>query len=145
MTQIADWLSDHPAVTTAAVVVSIALFVGTIVLTPRFVAGIPQDYFAHRRRPKGALASAPAPVRVGVLALRSVLGVLLILAGVAMLVLPGQGLLTVLAGVMLLEFPGKYRLEKRLAAVGWVRRVLNRMRRKRGKPPLTEPDDAGGR
>ena len=58
------------------------------------------------------------------------------LAGLAMLVLPGQGLLTILIGLMLLDFPGKRRLERRIVARPAILAMLNRMRARRGRDPL---------
>ena len=37
---------------------------------------------------------------------------LLILGGILMLVLPGQGLFTIIIGLMLSNYPGKYSIEK---------------------------------
>ena len=56
--------------------------------------------------------------------------------GGAMLVLPGQGLLTILIGLLLLEFPGKRALERRLVARPGIKTFLDRIRARRGKPPL---------
>jgi hypothetical protein len=58
------------------------------------------------------------------------------LAGVAMLVLPGQGLLTLLMGFLLVDFPGKYRLERWLFARPIVRRPINWLRHRAGRVPL---------
>lgn len=142
MRPIAQWITDHPALVWTVVLVSGTLFVGTLMATPRLVAAIPPDYFAHHRRPPGRFAAAHPAIRIATLAVRTVLGCVLLAAGLAMLVLPGQGLLTLLAGILLLDFPGKYRLEKRLVSAGWVRRVLNRMRVKRGRAPLVPPHAA---
>jgi hypothetical protein len=64
---------------------------------------------------------------------KNLLGVVFILLGLAMLVLPGQGLLTLLIGVLLLNFPGKYRFERWLIqrpsifrAVAWLRQRAGR-------------------
>ena len=38
---------------------------------------------------------------------KNLLGFVLIVAGIAMLVLPGQGLLTIVVGVVLMNFPGR--------------------------------------
>ena len=64
---------------------------------------------------------------------KNALGVLLILAGIAMLVLPGQGVLSILIGVMLLDIPGKYRFERWLVmrppvwrAIAWLREKARR-------------------
>ncbi|MGB1110330.1 MAG: PGPGW domain-containing protein, partial [Gammaproteobacteria bacterium] len=75
--------------------------------------------------------------------LRSAFGLLLLLAGIAMLVLPGQGILTILIGIGLMEFPGKFALECRLAGIPSVYRALNWIRRKGGQsdfsPPARQP------
>ena len=67
---------------------------------------------------------------------KNVLGAVLMIAGVAMLVLPGQGLLTMVLGFLLIDFPGKYRLERWLVARPMVHRPLNWIRRRAGREPL---------
>ena len=47
---------------------------------------------------------------------RNLYGSLLILAGIVMLFLPGQGILTILFGFLLLDFPGKRGLWRRMLA-----------------------------
>ena len=59
-----------------------------------------------------------------------------LVAGVAMLVLPGQGLLTILIGLMLISFPGKRGLERRIVGRPTILRILNGMRARRSLPPL---------
>jgi hypothetical protein len=71
--------------------------------------------------------------------LKNIVGWAFILAGIAMLVLPGQGILTILIGVSLANFPGKYALERRLVRKPAVARTLNRIREKAGKPRLEIP------
>ena len=61
-------------------------------------------------------------------------------AGMAMLVLPGQGLLTLLMGFLLLDFPGKYRLEKWLFLRRRVREGVNWLRKRAGSEPLRVED-----
>ena len=63
----------------------------------------------------------------------------ILLAGIAMLVLPGQGLLTILIGLTLLNFPGKYTAERRLAGRPRIARTLNRIRAAARRPPLAIP------
>jgi hypothetical protein len=115
-------------------------FVGSLVLMPLIVARLPTDYFHHRRRtPRFARNRHPA-VHVTLVASKNLIGVLLILGGLAMLVLPGQGVLTILIGIALTNFPGKYRLEKAIVRQPSVFRSLNWIRRKMHKPPLLPPD-----
>lgn len=120
---------------TAVGVVSALLFVGTLVAIPRVVARLPVDHFAPDRtpRPRGGLL-----VRVS----RNVLGVVLILAGIAMLVLPGQGILTLLIGLAMTEFPGKRRMELALVRRSSIRTSLQWLRKRRAAPPLRFEVDA---
>jgi hypothetical protein len=63
----------------------------------------------------------------------------LILAGVAMLVLPGQGILMILIGLMLMDIPGKRALERRLVQQPSVWQVMNWIRAKAHQPALQMP------
>jgi hypothetical protein len=76
---------------------------------------------------------------LGVL-LKNLLGVALVLAGVAMLVLPGQGVLTILLGLMFMNFPGKRRLEQRIVQQPTVFQAMNWMRARAHQPPLERLD-----
>ena len=57
-------------------------------------------------------------------------------AGIAMLLLPGQGVLTILIGIMLLDFPGKRSLEFWIIRQRGVLKAANWIRRKSNHPPL---------
>lgn len=119
---------------------SLLLFIATLILIPILVARIPEDYFCHRRRHTTIVSHWPMPFRILFAVSRTVLGIGLVLAGVAMLVLPGQGLLTILIGLSLMNFPGKYRLEKALVRQPPILRGLNWLRARSGRPPLLVPD-----
>jgi uncharacterized protein (TIGR02611 family) len=75
--------------------------------------------------------------RVGI----TLAGMIVILAGIAMLVLPGPGLLTILLGLMILgaEFEFARRWVERIKI--WVRQALDYARRRLGRPgpPPTPP------
>jgi hypothetical protein len=77
---------------------------------------------------------------LGVL-VKNVVGVVFVLAGFAMLFLPGQGLLTILIGVSLMDFPKKRALEAKMVGQPTLLGVINSMRLKFGKPPLTMAPD----
>jgi len=70
---------------------------------------------------------------------KNIIGVLLILAGIAMLVLPGQGVLTILIGLGITDFPGKYKLERKLVSNQAVFKSLNWMRKRAGVEPFVYP------
>ena len=71
-----------------------------------------------------------------ILVFRNLVGYSLILGGIIMLVLPGQGLFTIIIGLMLSNYPGKYSLEKRFIAIPTILKSINWLRKKSNKPPL---------
>lgn len=122
--------------------VSALTFAGSLLVIPLVAARIPADYFcAHRRGPTLWRRRHPG-LRLMVLILKNVLGLVLFLAGMLMLFLPGQGLLTIFLGIMLMDFPGKYRLEKYIISRGPVLRGINWLRQRSGVPPLEVEDCA---
>jgi hypothetical protein len=78
-------------------------------------------------------------LRVVLRAVKNIVGLVLVLAGVLMLVLPGQGLLTIFMGITLLDFPGKRRLELSVVRRRPVFSALNWIRKKARRPPLLLP------
>jgi uncharacterized membrane protein len=65
-----------------------------------------------------------------------ILGVILLVCGLLMLVLPGQGLLTMLIGLSLLPFPGKQKMEQNILSRKSIRQSLNWIRIKANKEPF---------
>jgi hypothetical protein len=114
-------------------IASIAVLALGIALVPVVVARLPADYFVGSHSPRSRKGG---PAHVLLYWARNVLGLLLVLAGVVMLVLPGQGVLTILAGISLLDFPGKRRLQLRLLRIPQIQRAIDGIRRRAGKPPL---------
>jgi hypothetical protein len=132
------WSGGHGAVVWWAAGVSAGSLVIALVAVRVFVVRIPPDYFTSGGRTAPPRADRypvwRAPVRLG----KNLLGCVLVAAGLAMLVLPGQGVLTILAGVALLDFPGKLRLERWLVARRPVRGSINWLRHRAGQAPLAE-------
>jgi hypothetical protein len=62
-----------------------------------------------------------------------------VLAGIVMLLIPGQGLLTILIGIALMDFPKKQAFLRRVVARQWVLRSINRIRGRFGRAPLRAP------
>lgn len=115
---------------------SVLTFVGSLLVLPLVAARIPADYFCADRRGKTLWRRRRPGLRLIVLILKNVLGLVLFLAGVLMLFLPGQGLLTIFLGIMLMDFPGKYRLERYIISRGPVLRGINWLRNRSGVAPL---------
>lgn len=124
---LASWFS-HPAVLWGCGIFSVIAVVSSIVLVPRYLAKLPRDYLVKDEQHD----DAGVAWRVA----RNALGVVLVVLGVLMLILPGQGILTLLVGVLLVDFPGKHKLVQRLLGKPKVLGVVNKLRAHRGSPPL---------
>lgn len=135
------WIADHGNLLGALGLVGVASLIATVALLPFLVVRIPEDYFRHRHRRHDYARDRHPLIHHGIVVLKNALGLTLILAGIAMLVLPGQGLLTLLIGLMLTDFPGKYRLEKRIVGQPGVLRAVNWLRQRAGHAPVLAPVD----
>lgn len=140
-----DWLGEHKTLLTWLMASGAIVFLVSLVAVPLWVARLPEDYFAHAKRPPSALAKYPPLVRLPLRVGKNLLGVVLMLAGLAMLVLPGQGIATAVIGFLLVEVPGKYRFEKWLISRPRVLRGVNWLRRKASRGPLRSDRKDGPR
>ncbi|MCA9291528.1 MAG: hypothetical protein KDA25_10390 [Phycisphaerales bacterium] len=131
-----DWIRQHETLLWIAGLASLVVFVGSLLSMPFLASRIPVDYFAHDVRPAGRFAHRHPVIRIALRIGKNLLGGAFMIAGAAMLVLPGQGVLTLVIGFLLLDFPGKYRLEKRLVRLRAVRRPIDWFRRRAGREPL---------
>lgn len=131
--QLSAWLGGEAGLWLVAL--SLVLFVGTLLLVPVLIVRLPADYFRAASAPSDAPSRHPL-LRALEWVVRNLVGAVLLLAGVAMLVLPGQGLLTILVSLMILDFPGKYQLERWLIERPGVLRAANWIRARKGRPPL---------
>ena len=135
----AGWFGAHRMVLGWLFGLSLVMFIATLAAIPILVVRMAPDYFARRSPGEGTWRGQHPVVRMTLLVLKNALGGLFVVAGVAMLFLPGQGVLTILIGLTLLNFPRKRQLELwivRQPAAIW---VINRMRTKAGRPPLEIP------
>jgi hypothetical protein len=136
-----EWFRTNQTAAGWIFVVSAVLFLGTLVLMPVLIARMRPDHYVSRKpRPESWRGRHPV-VRLAVRIVKNAIGVVLLLAGILMLVLPGQGVITILAAVSLLEFPGKRRLELRIVRQRPVLRAIQWIRSKAGSPPLILPPE----
>jgi len=125
-------LDEHTYLLTWITIFSAVLFLVTLALMPVLIAAIPDDYFEQTKRPKPFYKPFSFAWLIKKL-FKNILGILLLLSGIAMLVLPGQGLLTLIIGLFLIDYPGKYRLEKKLLTYPLILNSINWLRKKRKK------------
>ncbi|MGH7617933.1 MAG: PGPGW domain-containing protein [Gemmatimonadaceae bacterium] len=129
-------MEAHGALLWWLLVASGLMFVASVVAVPWMLVRIPSNYFGPGQHHSIPFADRHPVVRVVLLAVRNLLGVLLIAAGIAMLVLPGQGVLTILAGLVLLHFPHKHELLRWIVSRRAVLVSANWVRHRAGRPPL---------
>ena len=135
---IEEWVTGNQTLFTWLVLGSIAGLVLSAILLPVVMVRLPRGYFTERHRQKQNARNRRRSILWHVA--KNTLGVIFLLAGVAMLVLPGQGLLTIFFGVLLLDFPGKYRLERWVVLRPGILNAINHIRARFGKPPLEAPE-----
>ena len=82
------------------------------------------------------LTAKNSPLTYLVKMAKIIFGLILLVCGLVMLVLPGQGLLTMLIGLSLLPFPGKQKLEQNILDRKSIRQSLNWIRTKANKEPF---------
>ena len=114
--------------------VSFFIFLFSLLTMKWLVALIPEDYFINKKVSR--IRSTNPLMWYIILIIKNVIGYSLILGGIMMLVLPGQGLFTIIIGLMLSNYPGKYSIERKFIAIPSVLKSINWLRKKSNKPPL---------
>ncbi len=115
-------------------------FIGSLIAIPLILVRLPADYF-DTRIPRHWMKDHHPLLRLVGLVVKNLVGAVFLLAGFAMLFLPGQGLLTMLIGISLMDFPRKRELEAKMVGQPTLLGVINTMRQKFDKPPLTLAPD----
>ena len=115
-------------------ILSSVIFLVSLLSIGRLVSLIPSDYFINRKESKFKL-NYPVTWIVYTI-IKNIFGYILILGGILMLILPGQGLLTIFIGLMLSNYPGKYSIEKKIIATPKILKSINWLRQKSDEPPL---------
>ena len=131
-----QWFANHPEVLIGMGISSIFIFFISILGISWFIAQIPEDYFLRSKRQPSKWREQKPILRFVVMFGKNLIGLSLIIGGLLMLVLPGQGLLTIVTGLLLVNYPGKYKLEQKLSSMPSIFRALNWIRVKAKKPPL---------
>lgn len=134
--QMITFIHNHEALFFWITIASIIGFIGSLVLIPWIAIQIPSDYFSHKKRQKYQWHNYPPIVRLVFILLKNILGVIFIIGGVVMLILPGQGILTIILGLLFTDFPYKYKVESWIIKHPVVLRSVNHLRVKVKRSPL---------
>ena len=111
---------------------SVAGIAITVLAIPPLIAGLSPRYFIDPPNPGDWTLR-----RVG----RHALGAVLVVAGLTMLLLPGQGVLTLVAAFLLLDVPGKHAILRKIATQPKIRKALGAIRERAEVPPLVFHSD----
>jgi hypothetical protein len=136
------WLQSHESVLGWAALFSLIMMTATLFAVPLIIVRLPSGYLNEE---KDLLSKVPPIWRRPYLIVKNIIGATLVLAGLAMLILPGQGLLTLIIGLGLMNFPGKRRLIRRVILRRRVLAAINRMRAGADKEPIEMPDEISGK
>ncbi|AEJ01414.1 hypothetical protein Nit79A3_1596 [Nitrosomonas sp. Is79A3] len=119
---------------------SVIGFIGSLVAIPWILIRLPSDYF-DLRVPRHWMKDHHPVLRIIGLVIKNILGIVFLIAGFLMLFLPGQGVLTMLIGISFMDFPNKRKLEARIVGQPALLKVINAMRQKFNRLPLTLSPD----
>jgi hypothetical protein len=136
LSQSIEWVGEHATISASLLVGSIVVLIGTLWAGHRFLVTIPPDYFQHDHKRLEILDGANPALRWSVIIAKNLLGGVLIVAGLVMLLTPGQGVLSILLGLVLVDVPGKRKLERKIIKRKSVLKVVNRLRARAGQKPL---------
>ncbi len=115
------------------VILSALTAICTVIGFSAFIIALPPDYFRHKTH----INRIKNPIlRTFLRVLKNVIGVIALIAGLVMLLTPGQGTAAILVGVILCDFPGKQKLERKLIARPLVLNTLNKIRSRFNRPPI---------
>jgi len=122
-----DWIHSHANLMWWLVAISALTFVTSVIAVPWMLVRIPARYFMSTKH-EHPWADRHPLIRHSFVIGKNLLGIVFVVLGLAMLILPGQGILTILAGLVLLDFPGKHRVllwtisrPAVLKSVNWIR------------------------
>ena len=131
---ITEFVSSYKVYILWLATISLFVFIFSLVSIKWLVALIPTDYFIKKKKLKSK--KSYSFIWLISIIVKNLIGYTLILGGLLMLVLPGQGLFTILMGLILSNYPGKYNIEKRFITIPSILKTVNWLRKKSEKPPL---------
>jgi hypothetical protein len=123
---LSSWIQDHQELLAIAGGLGMVLLLGSLLAIPIIVAVMPEDYFVRISQPP----IRRRPFRQLLHILKNMLGTFLLLSGLLLLSLPGQGVLTIVIGLSIIDFPGKHALQIRLVRQPKIRQSIQWIRAK---------------
>ena len=129
-----EFLSDYKIYLVWLGTLSFVIFIFSLLGIKWLVALIPSDYFIQKNNSE--FRSNYPIFWLASIIIKNLIGYTLIIGGILMLVLPGQGLFTIFIGLMLSNYPGKFYIERKFIATPSVLKTINWLRKKSNTPPI---------
>lgn len=121
-----------------AAILSLLIFLGSLIAIPVLIARMPQDYFLQEKYVRCEKDSYSI-MDFLYLGIKNLAGIFLLFSGLAMLILPGQGIICILIGLSLISLPGKNSLMQRIVRRPLIFKALNWIRTREKQPPFLTP------
>ena len=128
-----NWIIENYKLIQLIGFVSLALFLLSIFLLRYVILKLPEDYFLRLKSiPQNQAKSFKGVVSK---ALKNLFGILLVICGVILLFIPGQGLVTIVMGLCLSDLPFLKKWKEKFIFSNKIKIALNWLRsKKRVKP-----------
>jgi len=136
--KIISWSSMNSDLLFLLGTLSIFILIISVFMMVLIISFLPEDYFkSENRNLISSVQNSRYPLlKLLVLITKNFFGILLLLSGILMLVLPGQGILTIITGLVFMDYPGKYKFERKLIRQKGVINSINWIRSRLSKPSL---------
>ena len=129
-----EFFSDYKIYFVWLGTLSFVIFIFSLLTIKWLVALIPSDYFIQKNNSE--FRSNYPIFWLASIIIKNLIGYTLIIGGILMLVLPGQGLFTIFIGLMLSNYPGKFYIERKFIAIPSVLKTINWLRKKSNTPSI---------
>jgi uncharacterized membrane protein len=125
-----DWISDNYRLIQWVGIAFVLLFFLSLFILRCVIVRLPDDYFlndssALNKRSENLISLA---LRVA----KNLFGFLLIICGIILLFIPGQGLATIVLGAWIMDLPWIIKIKRKFVYSRLVKRTLNWVRSKNG-------------
>ena len=131
-----QFLSEYTLLLEWLGLLSVLTFIGSLIAIPWIIARLPINYFIRHRQLFAESHSRHPLVARLTFVLRNFVGIVFLVAGIVMLILPGQGIITILIGISFMDYTQKHHLVDYFVRRQTVIRLLHWIRKKEKKPPL---------
>ena len=129
-----EFLSDYKIYLVWLGTLSFIIFIFSLLTIKWLVALIPSNYFMKKNNSE--FRSNYPIFWLASIIIKNLVGYTLIIGGILMLVLPGQGLFTIFIGLMLSNYPGKFYIERKFIAIPSILSAINWLRKKSNTPSI---------